>query len=104
MTGRIVSATQQDTIRIEVLGEGRAINIPAKCILAMDRVLRYCLTGDSSLDLDMVEIDETGWQGWEGTVEHPDPDTDVDTVLHVHGDTPWQTIVALADAIEKDYR
>ena len=97
---KIVNVTNLDGVRIEVLGEGRAVTIPAGVILALDRVLRYCLLEESGLELDMVEDDRTGWQGWEATCEHPTAE-DVDTMLHAHGDTPWGALAALADALER---
>ncbi len=50
MSGKIISCTNLDSVRIEVLGEGRAITIPAKLLLAADRVLRN-LGMDTSADL-----------------------------------------------------
>ena len=101
MSGKIVNCTHLDSVRIEVLGEGRAIMIPASLILAADKVLRHCLTEESSLDLDPVEDDETRWTGWEAQAESLLAE-DADTILCVHGETPWQTIMALAQAIERE--
>lgn len=103
MAGKVVTQTSLDTVRIEVLGEGRAVNIPAALVLAVDRVLRHVLTGDGFLDLslDMVEDDRTGWQGWEARTESTRADADPDDVLVAHGDTPWAAVKALADAIEQ---
>lgn len=100
MAGRLVNVTQFDSIRFDILGAGRAVTIPASVLLAADTVLRYCIADDSGLDLDMVEDDATGWTGWEARCEHPNLETDADTVLVAHGDTPWGAIVALANAIE----
>lgn len=105
MPGRIVNATNLDSVRIEILGEGRAVTIPASLILAADSVLKYVLASDGHLNIDMVEDDDTGEQGWEARTEHPDLDTDPMDVLATRiCSTPWETILKLAEVLERGGR
>jgi hypothetical protein len=91
MAGKLVSVTNLDSVRIEVLGESRALTAPAKFVLAVDRVLRYCLEHDDSLSLDTVEDDETGEVLWAASFGNSQG---------FCGETPWGAVVALADAVE----
>lgn len=81
--GTVVCATHLDSVRIELLGEGRAITIPCKWILAVDKVLRFA--GDTC-GLELMSL-EGGWDADCGE-------------LTGSGATPWGAIIALADQIE----
>lgn len=95
MPGRIVNCTHLDSVRIEILGEGRAVTIPAALILAADRVFRSCLAREEELDVVMVEDDETKRQGWQAHL-----DMGAGPVGEM-ADTPWSSILALAEELEK---
>lgn len=99
MVGRIVTQTNLDTVRIERIGVGSALSIPAELVLAIDCVMRYCVRSEGFLELDMVQDDKTGWEGWEARTESQSSNN-ADFVLVAHGDTPWAAIKALANAIE----
>lgn len=86
MSGKIVQSTNLDSIRIEVLGEGRAVTIPATLLLAADRVMRHCLMSDANR-LTIYPADEQQWHGCLGT-------------LAVNGASPWDCIRLLADKLE----
>jgi hypothetical protein len=91
MAGRLVSVTNLDSVRIEVLGEGRALTVPANFVLAVDRVLRYCAEHDDQLSLDACEDEETGEALWTASFGNSQD---------FCGETPWGAVVALADAID----
>lgn len=97
MAGQVVNATNLDSIRFEILGEGRAITIPATILLAADCVLRHCLTRDCFLLLDVP--DGRSQQIWEAHLQ-PQQDREPDNLVVGTGITPWGAIVALANAIE----
>lgn len=88
MTGKVVTVSSLDSVRIEVLGEGRALTIPAKLILAIDGLLKLAMTEDDAFSIDQVEDDESGWVGWELLVGD---------VLG-WGDTPWGAIEAATES------
>ena len=93
MPGKIVNCTNLDSVRIEILGEGRAITIPASLILAADRVFRACLVREEELDVCMVEDDETsGWQARLDMGQGP---------FGKPAATPWGAMVSLAEKMEK---
>lgn len=60
---KIVNCTHLDSVCVEVLGEGRAVTIPAAIILAMDRVTKQCVAGDCCLTLEPVGDERT--EAWE---------------------------------------
>ena len=91
MSGNLVNVTSLDSVRIEVVGEGRAVTIPAALILAADRVLRHCLLNEFSLEIDMVDPEPDG-KGWEAS-------TDGTQDACAHGETPWAALLALADNV-----
>jgi hypothetical protein len=91
MAGRMVSVTNLDSVRVEVLGESRALTVPANFVLAVDRVLRYCLEHDDQLSLDTCEDEGTGETLWEASLGNS---------RGFCGETPWGAVVALADAID----
>lgn len=95
MPGKIVTCTNLDDVRIEILGEGQAATIPASLILAMDRVLTAALVREESLDVDLVEDDATGEQGWQATL-----DMGVGAVGQM-APTPWGAILKLAEVLER---
>jgi len=82
MAGTVVQATHLDSVRIEVLGEGRAVTIPCEFILAVDRVLRFAA---DTCGLELMSLEG----GWDADCE----------ALTGSGETPWGAIIALADQI-----
>jgi hypothetical protein len=76
-------ATNLDSVRIELLGEGRALTIPCKWILAVDKVLRFAA---DTCGLELASF-EDGWAGDCGG-------------LIGSGETPWGAVIALAEQIE----
>lgn len=92
-TGRLIRATNLDSVRIEVLGEGRALTIPCEFILAIDRALRFTLADEESLSVWDWE-DDDGNIGWRADVGN----------VFGEGDTPWGAIVALAATIEREVK
>lgn len=90
-TGRLIQASNLDSVRIEVLGEGRALTIPCEFILAIDRALRFTLAAEESLSVWDWE-DDDGNIGWRADVGN----------VFGEGDTPWGAIASLAEAIERE--
>jgi hypothetical protein len=103
-TGVVITVSELDSVRIE-RPDGTSLQIPAAFITAIDRVLRHCAADESSLDLDMVEDDDTGWQGWEAYCDNPAATETLsmngNELLVGHGDTPWGAVVALAMALNR---
>ena len=95
MPGRVVNCSNLDSVRIEILGEGRAVTIPASLVLAADRVFRSCLVREEELDVAMVEDDATGRQGWQARL-----DMGQGPVGEMAG-TPWAAVLALAEELER---
>jgi hypothetical protein len=94
MPGKIVTCTSLDSVRIEVLGSSRALTIPASLILAVDEVLRYCLLHEETLDLDMVQDEPAGVEGWQACLDMGQVECgDVN-------DTPWAAIASLAERLK----
>lgn len=93
MSGRLIQATNLDSLRIEVLGEGRALTIPCEFILAIDRALRFTLADEESLSVWDWE-DDDGNIGWRADVGN----------VFGECDTPWGAIVALAATIEREVK
>lgn len=91
MSGKIVQATNLDGVRVEVLGEGRAITIPASLILAADRLFRNLgMDTTASLHVDVQQSPNDGPNQW---------------CASLHGKvgrsiTPWGAVAELADKIE----
>ena len=92
MVGKLVNCTHLDSVRIEVLGEGRAVTIPASLLLAADRVFRHSLFTEDDLAIDKV-ADEV-IDGWEAVTDN----------YRGIGETPWEAVLRLSEAIEKDKR
>lgn len=63
MTGSIVTCTNLDSIRVEVLGESRAVMVPASLILAADCVMRETMLRDIELTFERAE-GGTGARMW----------------------------------------
>lgn len=95
MPGKIVTCANLDSVRVEVLGESRAVTIPASLILAMNRVLRAALVREESLEVDLVEEDETKEEGWQAVL-----DMGVESAGEM-APTPWGAIVKLAEELER---
>lgn len=85
-----------DMLRIEY--GGRTLAIPARLVLAIDRVLRHCLTDADWLEVYPVE-DEAGEWGFEASLAAYDVFGD-GTALGI-GATPWEAILALAEKLEE---
>jgi hypothetical protein len=94
MPGIVVTCTSLDSVRIEFLGGSRSLTIPASLILAVDKVLRYCLLHEETLDLDMVQDEPTGVEGWQACLDMGQTECgDVN-------DTPWAAIASLAARLQ----
>lgn len=91
MTTHMVTVASSGTVRVEILGEGRAINMPASYIIALHDVLGFCALEECDLAIDRVEDDETEELGWQANVE-----------CNEYGDVcanPWAALQSLADRI-----
>lgn len=102
MSGKIVNATSADILRVEFLGEGRAVQIPAECIVAVDTVLRFCLL-EEDYSLSMLGSFESvgpGWSEWQAYAVRRKKPGEAGERIAGRGDTPWAAIVALAKEIE----
>ena len=94
MSGQIVTCTQLDSVRIEVLGEGRALTLPAGLILAADEVLRYERIREADLTVTSYRRgDDVECKATLGASEIYSPSG--------YGPTPWAAILALAERLEK---
>jgi len=51
MNGSLVHANNLDSVRIEVLGERRALTIPLDLVLAVDRLMKVAAMHDQRLSL-----------------------------------------------------
>jgi hypothetical protein len=89
MAGSIVSCTNLDSVRIEVLGEGRAVTVPASLVLAADRVLRETLLRDIELVFERAE-GGTGARMWRAALGG----------IRGWSVTPWGAIEDLARKLE----
>jgi hypothetical protein len=91
MAGTVVGCTNLDSVRIEVLGDGRAITIPASLLLAADRVFRNLgMDTNAMLSVYVDQSPDDGPRQWHA---------------FLHGKvgrsiTPWGAIKELADKIE----
>ena len=56
MSGQLVQVTNLDSIRIEVLGESRALTIPVECVLAADAMMRGALVEDDDVSIYECEF------------------------------------------------
>lgn len=88
---RIVNATHLDSVRIEVLGESRAVTIPLSLLLAIDVVLRFTLEHEEEMGLWPFDGEGTG-DGWNAQVGN----------ILGEGQTPWGAIVDLAYEIKRE--
>lgn len=81
MDGVVVQARNIDSVRIDVLGAGRAKTIPCDLIDALDHALRYA--NFQQMDLEVSFVGGSGWvarcDGIEG-----------------RGQSPWAAIVEFA--------
>lgn len=93
MTGKLIHGTNLNSVRIEVLGEGRGLTIPLSLVLAADRVLRTTFVRQDELRVTTFRDDETDEIRWIATVGN----------VRGVGDTPWGAVVALADALESNH-
>lgn len=90
MTGNLVHCTNLDSVRIEVLGDRRALTIPANLPLAADTVMRELGMDTGAMLLVQVEGSEEGPNQW---------------CAHLHGKvgrsiTPWGAIQELAEKLQ----
>ena len=86
----IVQATNLDSVRIEVLGEGRALTIPASLILAANRVFRTALMTDSSVVVEQEDANDPPRKIWIAMLGGEEG----------AGETPWSAVSDLADKIQ----
>ncbi len=97
MAGTVINCTSIDSVRIEVLGEGRSITLPASLILAFDRVLRYELLANAELRLHTYSIGEIReWEAYIAAGRSTLPSG------HAHAATPWAAIEALAKRLDEN--
>lgn len=89
-TGNLITVTNLDSIRIEVLGESRALTIPVECVLAADAMLRGALVEDDDVSIYECEL-ENGQTKWRAELGN----------WFGHGNTPWQAVIALAKRIPR---
>lgn len=90
MSGHLVQVTSLDSIRIEVIGESRALTIPVECVLAVDAMLRGALVEDDDVSIYECEL-ENGQMKWRAELGN----------WFGYGNTPWQAVIALAKRIPK---
>lgn len=84
-SGQLVQVSSLDSIRIEVVGEGRALTIPVVCVLAADRLFRGALVEDD--DVSVYECEhEDGTECWRAELGNS----------FGLGQTPWQAVIALS--------
>ena len=93
MSGTVVNCTNLDSVRIEVLGGGRAVTIPAALILAVDAALRCCAVEGVSLEVDLVSDDATGREGFQATLDMGQ------FAVGGMAASPWAAVVSLAEAL-----
>lgn len=93
MAGRVVDATTDDSIRIEIPGQGRSIQIPAHMVLAVDRIFRTVFLSREELCVGIVDDANTGDEGWQASIGY--------VVCGGIAGTPWQALASLADELEK---
>ncbi len=94
MAGHVVTVTNLDSVRIEVLGEGRAVSIPASLILAVDHVLRHCAIREVNLNVSTVQNDDADEANWIAIT-----DSGVDATGDMAA-SPWSAIANLAVELE----
>lgn len=85
--GVVVQVSADDSVRITDPRTGRSLQVPARAVLAADRVLRHCHRNDSGLSVEPVEDADTreaGWQAW------------VDEAYGGVAATPWAALLSLA--------
>jgi len=89
MTGKLIHGSNLDSVRIDVLGEARALTIPLELVLAADRVMRSLAIVEQRLmivpDFDFSN-NTTSWRAMAG-------------VAVGKGDTPWQALIDLAEKV-----
>lgn len=92
--GTVVQATNLDSVRIEVLGESRAVTIPVTLLLAADRVLRVlhgANVGGNRLVVAPAFADDPPREIWEAQIGG----------VVGAGETPWGAVASLADELYK---
>jgi len=89
MTGNLIQVTNLDSIRIEVLGESRALTIPVECVLAADAMLRGALVEDDDVSIYECEL-KGGQMKWRAELGN----------WFGLGNTPWQAVIALSHHID----
>ncbi len=87
-TANLVQVTSLDSIRIDILGEGRALTIPVECVLAADRMMRGALVEDDDVSIYEAEH-EDGSVHWRAELGN----------WFGLGQTPWQAVIELAKRI-----
>jgi len=90
MTGNLIHGTSVDSVRIDVLGAGRALTIPLDCLLCADTIMRSLILETQRLmiapEID-IENNATTWKAMTGTFSG-------------RGATPWQAIIDLSEKIK----
>ena len=94
MPGTVVNATNLDSVRIEVLGESRAVTIRATVLLAVHRLLKRAFIQETTLTITTT----TG--RWKAILGNRDPTgkTDLGELCGI-GETPWEALIALEEAL-----
>jgi len=89
MTGKLIHGSNLDSVRIDVLGEARALTIPLELALAADRVMRSIAIVEQRLmivpDFDFSN-NKTSWRAMAG-------------VAVGKGENPWQALNDLAGKV-----
>jgi hypothetical protein len=82
MPGVVITAHCEDSLRLTA-ADGRTVQIPARCVLAIDRLLRLCLEREESVDVWRVDGE---WEACLGDTS-------------ARGETPWQAVIALDEVL-----
>jgi hypothetical protein len=93
MAEKMVSCTNRDCIRIDILGADRAVTVPAKFILAVLLMLQRCEEKGVSLDIDLVSEGSTVPNGWQATLDMGQE------AIGPPGLSPWRALQNLAEEI-----
>lgn len=88
MTGNLIHGTSVDSVRIDVLGAGRALTIPLDCLVCVDAILRSLLPMGRLIVVPEWNVGMTELS-WKAATED----------ACGRGETPWQAIVALAEQL-----
>lgn len=95
MNGEVVTAKWPvDSVRVEVIGTGRAVQLPSQLVLSVDDVLRSMVDTEEELLLFPSEDDGVIGSCWTASLGH----------FLALGKTPWQAIVELATKLQWDGR